>query len=182
MYYSFFGKITHILKHQIVINVHDISYVILVANPNGYTIGEATTIYTHFIIREDEQYLVGFKSIEEKEAFLTLISVKGVGPKTALNALSGTAPENLYQAISAGDISFLKKLPGIGARAANQIILDLKGKLDSHKSNPNYEQVKKALLSLGFKAKEINKALGEISLPRGSKEEILKEALKRLHK
>lgn len=183
MYFSLTGKITHILDGRVVINVNNVSYEVLVAHDQDFSLGEETTIYTHFVIREDEQYLVGFKSLDEKKAFMSLINVKGIGPKTAINALSATTANELFTAISANNVTFLKKLPGIGAKAASQIILDLKGQLTSSKADIHqYEQVRAALKSLGFKVKEIEEALARVSIPNGTNEEILKEALRKLRK
>lgn len=183
MYFSLTGKITHILDGKVVINVNNVSYEVLVAHDQDYSLNEVTTIYTHYVIREDEQYLVGFKSLDEKKAFLSLINVKGIGPKTAINALSATTANELFTAISANNVTFLKKLPGIGSKAASQIILDLKGQLTSTKADIHqYEQVRAALKSLGFKVKEIEDALAKVSIPNGTNEEILKEALRKLRK
>ncbi|MCQ2796682.1 MAG: Holliday junction branch migration protein RuvA [Bacilli bacterium] len=183
MYFSLTGKITHILDGKIVINVNNVGYEVLVAHDQDFSLGEETTIYTHFVIRDDEQYLVVFKSLDEKKAFMSLINVKGIGPKTAINALSATTANELFTAISANNITFLKKLPGIGAKAASQIILDLKGQLTSSKADIHqYEQVRAALKSLGFKVKEIEEALARVSIPNGTNEEILKEALRKLRK
>lgn len=183
MYFSLTGKITHILDGRVVIDVNNVSYEVLVAHDQDFSLGEETTIYTYFVIREDEQYLVGFKSLDEKKAFMSLINVKGIGPKTAINALSATTANELFTAISANNITFLKKLPGIGAKAASQIILDLKGQLTSSKADIHqYEQVRAALKSLGFKVKEIEEALARVSIPNGTNEEILKEALRKLRK
>ncbi|MCQ2752884.1 MAG: Holliday junction branch migration protein RuvA [Bacilli bacterium] len=183
MYYSLKGKITQITTTSIVIDVHDVSYEVMVAHPNSFNLNEETTVYTHYVIREDEQYLVGFKSLDEKKAFMSLINVKGIGPKTALNALSGTSTEELFNAIAANNITFLKKLPGIGTKAASQIILDLKGSLTSAKADIHqYEQVRTALKGLGFKVKEIEDALAQVNIPNGTNEMILKEALRKLRK
>lgn len=183
MYYSLKGKIIEITRNSVVIDVHDVCYEVLVAHPNAFTLNEEVVVYTHYVIREDEQYLVGFKTLDEKKAFMALINVKGIGPKTALNALSGTTTEELFNAIAANNITFLKKLPGIGAKAASQIILDLKGQLTSSKADVHqYEQVRAALKGLGFKVKEIEDALARINIPNGTNEMILKEALRRLRK
>lgn len=183
MYFSLKGKITHILDGKVVIDVHDVSYEVLVAHDQDFTLNEETTLYTHYVIREDEQYLVGFKSLDEKKAFMSLINVKGIGPKTAINALSATTANELFTAISANNVTFLKKLPGIGSKAASQIILDLKGQLTTSKADIHqYEQVRAALKSLGFKVKEIEDALARVSIPNGTNEEILKEALRKLRK
>ncbi|MCQ2792605.1 MAG: Holliday junction branch migration protein RuvA [Bacilli bacterium] len=183
MYFALTGKITHIINHSVVINVNNVSYELLVAHPQDYALGSEMTIYTHYVIREDEQYLVGFKDLDEKKAFMSLINVKGIGPKTALNALSGTTTTDLFNAIAANNVTFLKKLPGIGSKAAGQIILDLKGQLTTSKADIHqYEQVRAALKSLGFKVKEIEDALAKVSIPNGTNEQILKEALRKLRK
>ncbi len=181
MYFYFIGTITHIYKDNIVIEVGNIGYQIYVPHPNEYKLNEVTKIYLYNVVREDEQYLVGFTSLEEKQAFLSLISVKGIGPRTALNALSATTANDLFKAIAANNVTYLKKLPGIGSKAASQIILDLKGQLATTEANINqYSEVKDALKSLGFKAKDIDKVLLDISIIDETNEEILKVALQKL--
>lgn len=184
MIYAIHGKITHIEPSFLVLENHGIGYQIWITHPEHFILDQETTIFTHQVIKEDDQYLVGFKSLEEKQVFEDLISVKGIGPKTALAALSGSSPEEIIKAISGNNTSFLKGLPGIGPKAAAQIILDLKGKLtDGSKGNPiQHQEVKEALKSLGFKSGEIDKALATISIPNGTTEEILKQALKLLRK
>ena len=182
MYYSFFGTIAVIKEDYLVIEVNNIGYQIYVARPNDFSLFSQTKIYVYQVVKEDEQYLVGFSSVEEKKAFESLIKVKGIGPKTALNALSKTNPDDLFKAIAANNVSYLKKLPGIGAKAASQIILDLKGELEEASSaNPEqYLEVRLALKNLGFKVKEIDEVLAKINIPNASNEMILKEALRRL--
>ncbi len=183
MYFSFNGLISYIGEDYIVIEVNDIGYQVFVPRTLEFVVGEKRKIYVHTVIREDEQYLVGFSSIEEKQAFLSLISVKGIGPRIALNALSQTDPNSLFKAISANNITFLKKLPGIGAKAAAQIILDLKGQLTTTSANVNqYDEVKEALKSIGFKNKDIDNVLCQINIENATNGEILKEALKLLKK
>ncbi len=183
MYFSFNGLISYIAKDYIVIDVNDVGYQVFVPRTNEFSLNEKRKIYVYNVIREDGQYLVGFSSLEEKSAFLSLISVKGIGPRTALNALSETDPNSLFKAISSNNIAFLKKLPGIGAKAAAQIILDLKGQLASTSTNVNqYDEVKEALKTIGFKNKQIDNVLCQINLENASNEEILKEALKLLKK
>lgn len=184
MYYFLKGKIAFIEKDSIVINVHDVGYVVFVAHPELYKVNDEATIYTYQVIKEDEQYLVGFSTLDEKKAFISLISVKGIGPKTALNAMSATTSEELIHAIAANNITFLKRLPGIGAKAASQIILDLKGQLTGTDSNnpTQYDEVRDALKSLGFKAKAIDEVLASINEVDATNEEILRIALKKLKK
>lgn len=183
MYFSFKGLITHHGEDYIVIEVNNIGYQIFVPHVLVFPLNEVATVYLYNVIREDEQYLAGFSSLEEKDAFISLISVKGIGPKTALNALSKTDPKSLFDAIASNNIAFLKKLPGIGAKAAAQIILDLKGQLSDVKANVHqYEEVREALKSIGFKTKQIDDTLTRINIPNATNEEILKEALKSLKK
>ena len=119
--------------------------------------------------------------IQKSRRFLSLIKVKGLGPKTALNALSGTTPSELIAAISSNNVAYLKKLPGLGAKAAGQIILDLKGELTGGKGNPKqYEEVYESLKALGFKGAAIDRVLATINEPNASTEEIIKIALRKL--
>ena len=127
MIYFLKGKVTMVDGDTVVVDVHDVGYQVLVSHISNYIIGDSVFLYTYNVVREDEQYLVGFSTIEEKKVFLSLIKVKGLGPKTVINALSATTVEGIRNAISANNVAYLKKLPGIGAKAAAQIILDLKG-------------------------------------------------------
>ncbi len=186
MFYFLKGIITHIdlKKGYIVLDVHDVGYMIFVTHPEHFKLNGEYVVFIYHVIREDEQYLAGFINEDERLAFESLISVKGIGPKTALNAMSATTSEELLQAISANNTTFLKRLPGIGAKAANQIILDLKGQLTgTSEGNPDqYEEVRDALKSLGFKNKVIDEALASINVPDATNEEILRMALKKLKK
>ena len=183
MYFSFKGIITHIKNDYVVIEVNNIGYQVFVPHVEDYSLNEETKIYLYNVVREDEQYLAGFSSIEEKEAFMALISVKGIGPRTALNALSATTHQELFNAIASNNVTYLKKLPGIGGKAASQIILDLKGQLTSSAANPNqYDEVRAALKSLGFKVKDIDEVLSKINIPNATNEDILREALRKMKK
>ena len=183
MIYFLRGEITSIESDSVVIDVNDVGYQVLVSHIQDYKIGDKVLLYTYNVVREDENYLVGFLSKEEKDVFLSLIKVKGLGPKTVINALSATTPEEVISAISSNNVAFLKKLPGLGTKAAGQIILDLKGQLTGSKGNPKqYEEVYDALKTLGFKGAAIDRVLATINEPNASTEEILKIALSRLRK
>ncbi|MFA5480948.1 MAG: Holliday junction branch migration protein RuvA [Bacilli bacterium] len=184
MYYSLKGRITSIRKDFVVVEVGGIGYQVFVPHIDDYQNDKDVFLFVYQVVREDEQYLVGFASEYEKEAFLSLISVKGIGPRTALGAMSATTAENLFGAIAANNITFLKKLPGIGAKAASQIILDLKGQLTGSPSgNPNqYDEVRDALKGLGYKIKEIENVLASINEKDATNEDILRLALKKLKK
>lgn len=184
MIYFLRGKVASIDGDTVIVDVNNVGYQVLVSHIDDYPIGEEVLIYTYNVVREDEQYLVGFLSLEEKSVFLSLIKVKGLGPRTAINALSQTTPNDVVNAIASNNVAYLKKLPGIGAKAAAQIILDLKGQLTGgEKGNPGvYEEVYEALKGLGFKGAAIDRVLATINEPDASPEEVLKLALNKLRK
>ncbi len=181
MIYYLKGKVTYKEKETIVVDVSGVGYEVYVSHLDSYNIGDDVFIYTYEVIREDEEYLIGFSSKEEKDVFLSLIKVKGLGPKIVINALSNTTPELVMSAIAANNVAYLKNLPGIGQKAASQIILDLKGEITGSKGDPTvYDEVKDALKGLGYKASQIDRVLPSINIPNGTSEEIIKEALKQL--
>ena len=181
MIYFLRGKVAIVESDSVVIDVRDVGYELLVSHIDEYHIDEEVLVYTYNVVREDENYLIGFKSKEEKDVFLSLIKVKGLGPKTVINALSATTPNDVINAIASNNVAFLKKLPGLGAKAAGQIILDLKGEITGSKGNPKqYEEVYDALKTLGFKGAAIDRVLATINEPGATNEDILRIALKRL--
>lgn len=183
MIYFLRGIIHQVDKDSVVIDVNNVGYQVLVSHVEKYEVGQNILLYTYNVVREDENYLIGFSEIEERDVFLSLIKVKGLGPKTVIGALSATNPQEVINAISSNNVAFLKKLPGLGAKAAGQIILDLKGELTGSKGNPKqYEEVYDALKSLGFKGAAIDRVLATINEPNASTEDILRIALSRLRK
>ena len=183
MIYFLRGEIHQVDSDSVVIDVNDVGYQVLVSHVANYSVGQKVLLYTYNVVREDENYLIGFSDIEERNVFLSLIKVKGLGPKTVIGALSATTPQEVINAISSNNVAFLKKLPGLGAKAAGQIILDLKGELTGSKGNPKqYEEVYDALKSLGFKGAAIDRVLATINEPNASTEDILRIALSRLRK
>lgn len=183
MIYFLRGIVAHIDGDTIIVDVRDVGYQVYVSHLEDYEIGEEVYLYTHEVVREDDQYLVGFKSLEEKSVFLALIKVKGLGPKSAIGALSETTPQQVINAIASNNVAYLKKLPGIGAKAAAQIILDLKGELTGSKGDPGvYEEVYDALKELGFKGAAIDRVLATINEPDAKPEDVLRIALSKLRK
>ena len=177
------GRVVFKDKDSIVIDVHDVAYQVLVSHIDSFKVGEEIVLYTYSVVREDEEYLVGFSSLEEKNVFLSLIKVKGLGPKTAINALSTTTPDLVLQAIASNNVAYLKKLPGIGAKAAAQIILDLKGQLTGTNGNPGvYDEVYDALKELGYKGAAIDRVLSSINEPDLDAEQLLRVALSKMRK
>lgn len=185
MIYFLRGKVALKDKDTLVIDVRDVGYQVLVSHIDDYEIGQEVFVYTYNVVREDEQYLVAFNTLEEKSVFLSLIKVKGLGPKTVIGALSATSPDQVVAAIASNNVAYLKKLPGIGAKAAGQIILDLKGELtgDGKKGDPGvYDIVYDALKELGFKGAAIDRVLASINEPGATPEEVIKIALSKLRK
>ena len=186
MYGYISGKITEISSNYVIIDNHGIGYQIYVPNPYGFMIEKNYTIYTYSNIREDEYTLYGFKTKEEKELFLKLISVKGLGPKMALPMLATGSISLLEEAIETENINYLKKFPKIGDKVAKQVILDLKGKLNVintglFKREDHSNELSEALLGLGYKQLDIKKVINKVNIEL-SVEEQIKEALKLLLK
>ena len=183
MIYFLRGKVAHVDGDTVIMDVRDVGYQVLVSHIEDYEIGEEVFIYTYEVVREDDQYLVGFRTLEEKAVFLALIKVKGLGPKSAIGALSATTPQQVINAIASNNVAYLKKLPGIGGKAAAQIILDLKGELTGSKGDPGvYEEVYDALKELGFKGAAIDRVLATINEPDAKPEDVLRIALSKLRK
>lgn len=129
MYEYLNGIITLIDPTYIVVEVSGIGYHVQVANPYAFTLEQPTRVYVEQIVRENEQALYGFSAQQEKQLFLKLLAVSGIGPKSALAILARNDHVSLVQAIQDQDITYLTKFPGIGKKTAQQIVLDLQGKL-----------------------------------------------------
>lgn len=182
MFYSIRGKVSVIGNKFIVIESSNIGYDIFVSKPDKYVVGQEIYLYLHHHIKEDNEYLVGFESQEEKDAFDILLHVNGIGPKSAISILSKTNYNQLLIAISENNIDFISAIPGISERTASQIVLDLKEYIArSNKDNGTvYKGAREALKALKFKSKEIDKVLSTIYIPNVTKEQLVKEALRRL--
>lgn len=184
MYNYIKGMVVAQASNYIVIDNNGIGYQIFVPNPFSFELNKEYLVYLYSYIREDEYSLYGFKSIDEKELFLKLINVKGLGPKMAMPMLATGSIAGIMDAIERENILYLKKFPKIGEKVARQIILDLKGKLNiSSGSNEltNFDELIDVLESLGYKNSEIKKVLNNIDINK-SLEEQVKEALKLLLK
>lgn len=154
------GKVHSFTLDWVILDCGGIGYKIFFAHPEKLKLNEEVLLYTYQYIREDEHSLFGFLNQADFDLFTKLISVKGVGCKTANSIFASSNTEKLIQAIEISDIDFLKKLPGIGAKTASQIILDLKGKLVSeHKEDSKLSKTLidtfDALKSLGYKQSEL---------------------------
>ena len=184
MYAYIEGIIKEIEGNYVVLDNNGIGYQIYTPNPYAFNIDEKYKIYLYQLIREDENSLYGFKNKEEKDLFLKLIEVKGLGCKMALPMLATGSINGIVDAIERENILYLKKFPKIGDKVARQIILDLKGKLVSGEkvvNNKDFSELTEALKSLGYKASDINKILPNIKSEENVEEQI-KEALRLLLK
>ena len=182
MYVYIKGIITEIKSNYICLDNNNVGYQIFSASPYSYNLGEEYKVYIYQNVKEDEISLYGFKTIEEKELFLKLINVKGLGPKMALPMLALGSINGIMDAIERENILYLKKFPKIGDKVARQIILDLKGKLVSNNESVNIknDELVEALIALGYKQPDIKKVLP--SIKEEKIEEQIKEALKLLLK
>ena len=184
MYNYLDGKIEYQESSYIVIDVNGVGYTVYVPNPFSYNIGERYRLYTYNHVREDEYSLYGFKSLEEKELFMKLINVKGMGPKVASGIFATGSIKGIVDAINKENILYLTKFPKIGDKLARQIVLDLKGKLfveGNIEEEGNMDELISVLENLGYKSAEIKKVVGQIDSSL-SLEEQVKEALKLLLK
>ena len=183
MYAYIEGVIKDIESTYIVLENNGIGYLVNVASPYSFNIDEKIKVYIYQHVREDENTLYGFKTKEEKELFLKLINVKGLGPKMALPLLATGSIDGIKDAIERENILYLKKFPKIGEKVARQIILDLKGKLVENKTVnvKTNDELMEALKGLGYKAQDINKVIPSIKADDPIEVQI-KEALKLLLK
>ena len=189
------GKLTGILcdknPPEVLVDCHGVGYEVQVPMSTFYNlpaIGERVSLLTQFIVREDAQLLYGFGSVPERAAFRELIKISGVGPRTALAILSGMGVQDLAQAITLQEAGRLVKVPGIGKKTAERLLLELKGKLgadmggaQAHATSEAQADILQALLALGYNDKEAAAALkalpGDVGVSEG-----IKLALKALAK
>ncbi|MEP7101631.1 MAG: Holliday junction branch migration protein RuvA [Burkholderiales bacterium] len=161
------GRITGTLAEksppQLLIDVNGVGYEVDVPMSSFYNLpglGERVTLLTHFIVREDAQVLFGFLTHDERATFRLLVKISGVGPRTALSILSGLSVNELAQAVSLQESARLVKVPGIGKKTAERLLLELKGKLGDAIAAPasiaNNAQgdILQALLALGYSDRE----------------------------
>lgn len=189
------GELAHILPTAIVIDVHGVGYQVVFANPYRLqdSLKKQIKVLVQQVVREDSITLYGFISSEERELFQRLISVSGIGPKSAISILANDDTEGFVSAVESGNVTYLTKFPGVGKKTAQQIILDLKGKFEVHPeqleevgtpaNGATLDEAKEALLGLGYSAKEITKIWKSLEAEAPSTtQEALKVAFKLLMK
>lgn len=197
MYEYIKGILTKITAKYIVVETAGIGYLLHVANPYAYSgkMNQEVQVYLHQVIREDANLLYGFATEEEKKLFLNLISVSGIGPVSALAIIAADDNAGLVQAIESKNITYLTKFPKIGKKTAQQMILDLEGKINLDiedapaqskaqvtKENQALEEAMEAMLALGYKATELKKIKKFFEGTTDTAENYIKSALKMLVK
>lgn len=188
------GQLTKIRSNAVVVELGGIGYLIHVANPYAYSsqLNQELTIYLYQAIRDDAHTLYGFRDEAEKELFLHLISVSGIGPTSALAIIAADDHEGLVQAISEKNSTYLTKFPKIGKKTAQQMILDLEGKLQAVETpvlnlaqateNQALDEAMEALQALGYKVAELKKIRKFFDGTSDTAENYMKSALKMLVK
>ena len=175
------GTVDSIGADYVILDNHGMGYKMQYAHTSDLKLNEKVKLYTYMHISENDISLFAFNSVNEQDLFLKLISVKGLGPKTAISMLAKTSVNRLISVIDSGDVTALKTVPGIGNKTASQIILDLKGKieLEGDVSDDSTADLFEVLQGLGYKTSEINKVIKNVD-PSLNVEMQVKEALKLL--
>lgn len=206
------GRIVRVEADFVIVDVQGIGYRVFCANPYAFRVEEEreTTVYTHYHVREDAIQLFGFASREEQSVFRLLLDVSGIGPRVALGVMSGGRPDALVAAIRQEDLAYLTRLPGVGKKTAQRMVLDLKDKLksdawadlgDDGKAGVTasaagvesgsgdgtgpWQEAKEALVALGFTDSEIAAVQQEAQAEAGAEagaEALMKAALQRLYR
>ena len=189
------GKIEVKTKDYVISDVNGVGYKIFMSDKsiNSIEKGNEVKIYTFMKVREDDISLYGFLNNEELITFEQLISVGGIGAKSAITVLSNISPSKFALSVITNDVNTLKKLPGIGAKTAQRIILELKDKMktndavdsksvenlsDNIEINNNIQDAIEALCVLGYMRKDVENVLSKINTDNLSLEEIIKQGLK----
>tara|TARA_Y100001970_G_C14190239_1_gene834912 strand:- start:525 stop:1109 length:585 start_codon:yes stop_codon:yes gene_type:complete len=187
------GKIISKLVDKVVINVNGLGYECGISGSTFEDLpeeGKSVSLYTYLSISENSHNLFGFSTLNEKDLFELLISVNGIGPKTAMPILSASRIDDIKERIASGDAKMLSSLPGIGPKTANRIIVELKDKVSDFSTNSSVKisdqsiisDTLKALNLLGYKGIEIKREIENIVSDNKDIEieELIKETLKRV--
>ncbi|GAJ73009.1 LOW QUALITY PROTEIN: Holliday junction DNA helicase RuvA [Vibrio sp. JCM 18904] len=186
---------------EVLIEVNGIGYEVQMPMSCFYelpNVGEEAIIYTHFVVREDAQLLYGFNTVKERALFREVIKANGVGPKLGLGILSGMTATQFVTCVEHEDVSTLVKLPGVGKKTAERLVVEMKDRLkgwgalaiylhhlrmlllriSGATSNNAEEEAISALLALGYKPTQASKVVSQIAKPDMSSEQMIREALK----
>jgi Holliday junction DNA helicase RuvA len=188
------GQLKHKSPDYLIVDVHGVGYCVHVPLSTFYGLPElrqSVHLHIHTHVREDMLQLYGFHTTAEKEMFLHLITISGVGPRLAMTILSGISPDELRQVVLQQDHARLKNIPGVGKKIAERILLELRDKLKIKRDavpdpildidQGAYSDAFSALVNLGYRAAEADKALQKVQQQAGESpplEKLLKEALR----
>jgi Holliday junction DNA helicase RuvA len=188
------GILIHKSPGQVIIDTGGVGYCAMVPLSTYFKLGQANEpvelfIYTH--LTDDSLQLFGFAAQDEKDMFLKLIGISGIGPKLAMNILSGIGPKDLEEAIRRNDIARISLVPGIGKKTALRITMELQDKLEEKekllaaKGSPEKEDLVSTLLNMGFRRKEVERVVDQAIAAQKAEagfEKLLRDCLKRLAK
>lgn len=153
------------------------------------SVGQTVTLLTHFVVREDAQLLYGFLTHDDRESFRILIKISGVGPKLAIGVLSGLSGDELAAAVERDDVATLTRLPGVGKKTAERLLVELRGRMTStgrtQSSNAvsPVEEAVLGLIALGYKEAEARKAINALPKdPEATPESLIRSSLKQMLK
>lgn len=185
MYRYIIGTVTEVNPTNITIECNQIGYLVRTANSFNFKIGEQYKIHIYQHVREDLIELFGFLSTKERDLFIRFLDVKGLGPKGVLAILASATPEEIINALNNSNAGYFTRFPGIGPKTSQQIVLDLKGKIqfdDLFEPNEKLNNVELALKALGYRNDEIKSVLREAFDKDLEISEIVKIALRKLNK
>ncbi|WP_027874338.1 Holliday junction branch migration protein RuvA [Spongiibacter marinus] len=182
---------------EIVVDINGLGYEVLVPMTTLYNLpplGEEVSLYTQFIVREDAQLLFGFSDTRSRQLFRDLIKVNGVGPKLALTVMSGIDSDDFVRCVQEGDTASLVRLPGVGKKTAERLIMEMKDRLESWApsaaaspavaAQPSASAVlaeaEAALVALGYKPQEASKAINALDTEGQTSEALIRAALKNM--
>lgn len=191
------GTLVEKTPPELLVDVNGVGYEVSASMTTIYDlpqIGGMVTLYTHFLVKEDSQTLYGFVDKSERALFRILIKVNGIGPKMALAILSSMSAEELIINVQESDVTALTKIPGVGKKTAERLIIELRDKLGQAAktdlfSTPTVlrqvqadprQEAEAALISLGYKPQEAARAVANVPIDSASSEEVIKAALKGL--
>lgn len=172
------GFVINSHKDRLIVDVQNIGYEVFIPSNSSLRMGDLAELWIHTHVKEDIFNLFGFQSERQKDLFVTLIGISGVGPKSALGILSQAKDQELISWIENEDLNSLCKLPKIGKKTAQQMILSLKGKLPQQqnsgeqKDNEKQKEISSALMRLGFRSAEVKNVLEKIDSQKNVKESI----------
>ncbi|MFA6511715.1 MAG: Holliday junction branch migration protein RuvA [Patescibacteria group bacterium] len=180
------GTLQEVTERTLILNVQGVGYELAVSArvKQGKRKGAAIALFVHTHLRENAMELYGFASLFEREIFLALITVSGVGPKTALGILSLASAQDIQKSVRSADTGMLTKVSGIGKKTAERIIVELKekfgGKELAQSLTPERTDAFEALIGLGYRAQEAREALAKVPDEVADTTEQIREALRQL--